>query len=196
MLETIPKLEEEFSRLASRFIENAIRARAPAFRQISRHRVWEGRQSTIVRPNGDEDDTEFHEFSTESEISVDTILYSSLDEILQCFMPVAKAMARDHEKMLFETINQVTARTGNVVHGGQGLSYDKILEALETIQIDFDADGNPMMPTIIVGPAMEAKMRELINDPTGKDFQKRQADIIDKKRLEWCAREASRTLVG
>ncbi|MGY6703723.1 hypothetical protein [Roseinatronobacter sp.] len=84
MQETIPQLEEELEELVSKFVENATWARAPALREVSRHRVFEGRQSTIVRPSGEADDTLFREFSTESEISSDTILYSSLDKIFEC----------------------------------------------------------------------------------------------------------------
>ncbi len=165
--------------------------------EMSRHRVFEGRKSAIVRPSGEEDETEFREFSAVSEIPRKTVLYSGLDEILECFIPLAEAMANDQEKMFIETMHQVTNKTGNVVDGrGQPLSHEKILEVLETIQIDFDSDGNPRMPTMMISPAMVPKIRELINDPEAKEFEKKQKEIIEKKRLEWRDREANRTLVG
>jgi len=195
--ETIPQLEEELETLVSRFVENATRARAPAMGEITRHRLFEGHNSAIVRPNGEEDETEIREFSAESEIPSKTVLYANLDEILQCFLPVAEAMASDHEKMFFEVMRETTKKTGNVVDGGgQPLSHEMILEVLETIQIDFDADGNPRMPTMMISPAMEPRIKELIDDPAAKNFEKEQQKIIEKKRLEWRDREANRTLVG
>lgn len=197
MQETIPQLEEELETLVSKFVENAARARAPAMGEVSRHRVFEGHQSAIVRPSGETDDTEFREFSAESEIPSDTLLYSSLDEIFKCFIPVAEAMANDQERMFFEIMHQVTQKTGNVVDGGgQPLSHEKILEVLETIQIDFDTDGNPRMPTMVISPAMAPRMKELADDPSAKEFEEKQKKIIEKKRMEWREREANRTLVG
>lgn len=197
MQETIPQLEEELETLLSKFVENAARARAPVIGEVSRHRVFEGHQSAIVRSGGEMDDTEFREFSAESEIPSDTILYSGLDEIFECFIPVAEAMANDQERMFFETMHQVTQKTGNIVDGGgQPLSHEKIFEVLETIQIDFDTDGNPRMPTMVVSPAMAPRIKELANDPSAKEFEAKQKKIIEKKRMEWREREANRTLVG
>lgn len=197
MQETIPELEEELENLVSKFVENATRARAPAMGSISRHRIFEGKQSVIIRPDGEENETKFHAFSADSEIPSKTLLYSSLNEILECFIPVAEAMAKDHEKMFFETMDEVTKKTGNIVHGGgQPLSHEKILEVLEVIQIDFDSDGSPIMPTMIISPAMEPRLKELMNDPSAKEFEAKQNAIIERKRLEWRDREANRTLVG
>lgn len=197
MQETIPQLEEELETLVSKFVENVARARAPAMGEVSRHRLFEGHKSAIVRSGGEEDETEIREFSAESEIPSETILYGSLDEILQCFVPVAEAMANDQEKMFFDTLRQATEKTGNIVSGdGQPLSHQKILEVLETIEIDFDAEGNPRMPTMMVSPAMAPRIQELMNDPAAKEFEKKQKEIIERKRLEWRDREANRTLVG
>ena len=197
MQETIPQLEKKLETLVSKFIGNAVRVRAPAMGEVSRHRVFEGHQSAIVRPSGETDDIEFREFSAESEIPSDTILYSGLDKIFECFIPVADAMANDQERMLFEIMHQVTQETGNVVDGGgQPLSHEKILELLETIQIDFDTDGNPRMPTIFISPTVAPRMKELADAPSAREFEEKQKKIIEKKRVEWREREANRTLVG
>lgn len=197
MQETIPQLEEELENMVSKFVENAARAYAPVIGEVSRHRLFEGHQSAIVRPSGETDGTEFREFSAESEIPRDTILYSDLDEIFECFIPVAAAMANDQERMFFEIMHRASQKTGNVVDGGgQPLSHEKILEVLETIQIDFDKDGNPRMPTMVISPAMAPRIKELADAPSVKEFEAKQQKIIEKKRMEWREREANRTLVG
>lgn len=197
MQETIPKLEEELEILVSKFVTNSANARAPAMQGIRRHRVFEGHRSAILRPGGKEDEIEYREFSAESEIPSDTILYSDLDTILECFIPVAEAMAAEQEMNLFKIMHEVTEKTGNVVDGrGQPLSYEKILEVFETMQIDFDSDGNPKMPTMVINPTLEPRVKQLMNDPAAKEFEKNLGAIIDKKRLEWREREANRTLVG
>ena len=197
MQETIPQLEEELEKLVSNFVENATKARSPGIGEAARHRVFEGDQSAIVRPDGEKADTDFREFSAESEIPSQKILYSSLEEILDCFLPVAEALASDQATMFFEVMEQATKKTGNVVDGrGKPLSFETILEVLEKIQIDFDADGNPSMPTMAISPAMKPRIQELMDDPKRAEFEKKQRELIDKKRLEWRDREANRTLVG
>lgn len=197
LLEAIPQLEEELNALVIRFVDNAVKARAPAMAKSSRHRLFEGHKSTIVRPGGEEEDIELREFSAESVMPKTTILYASIAEILQCFIPIAESMATDHEKMFFDVMEQVTEKTGNIVDGGgQPLSFEGILKAFEAIQIDFDSHGNPRMPTMMIGAALGPRIKELVNDPAVKDFEKKQEEIINKKRLEWRDREANRTLVG
>lgn len=197
MQESIPQLEEELEELVGKFVENAVKVRAPLTGEADRHRAFEGHRSAIVRTDGEIDQTEFREFRAESEIPKKTLLYSTLNEILECFLPMVESMANDHEKMFLEVMQQATEKTGNVVDGrGKPFSLEMFLEVLEKIQIDFDADGNPRMPTLTISPPMEAKIKKLINDQGNSGFENKQKEIIDRKRIEWRDREANRTLVG
>ena len=197
MQETIPQLEIELEAIVARFVANAVRDRSPAMGEVARHRLFEGYNSAIVRPDGEEDETETRRISAESEIPSKSLLYTSLDEFLHCFIPAAEDIAYDQEKMFIEVMRKVTEKTGNVVDGrGQPFSYETILKGLETIQIDFDSDGKPRMPTMMVSPTMNPRINELIEDPAEGKFEKRLQEIIEMKRLEWREREANRTLVG
>lgn len=197
MLETVPKLEQELEKFVIKFIKDTARAYSPIIGEIAEHPIFEGDRSVIVRPNGEEEETEFKEISASHKLPSEMILYSSIDEILNAFVPVAQEMASSQSKMLFDTIHEVTQKTGNVVDAtGAKLSHDKLLEVLEKIQIDFDANGNPKMPTMAIHPSMEQRINELNNDPAAKEYERRQKELIEKKRIEWREREANRTLVG
>ena len=100
-------------------------------------------------------------------------------------------------KVYLEVKEIVTTKTGNVVDAeGKPISYELLLRTLETIQLDFDDNGNPLMPTMVVSPEQYEKMKEKIveweNDPEcNKQFEK----IINQKRKEWHDRESNRKLV-
>ncbi|WP_306142619.1 hypothetical protein [Roseibium sp. MMSF_3412] len=197
MQETIPQLENEIEELVSRFVEHETKVRSPGIGEVPRHRVFEGDQSAIIRPDGENDDTDFREFSATSRIPSNKILYSTFDEILKYFVPVAEALASHQATMFFEVIDQTTKKTGNIIDWkGNPLSFETILEALEKVQIDFDEDGKPSMPTMVISPSMRPKIEELMSDPKRPEFERKQKEIIEKKRLEWRDREANRTLVG
>lgn len=197
MLETLPKLEEHLLSALTQFIEAVARKQSPVAGEIQRLRIAEGRNSVTERPDGTVDNVPFRKFSTESSLKRETLLYSPLDEIFLTFVPAGESLARDQERMLYETIEKVTEETGNVVDGrGQPLSYDFILASLEQIQIDFDESGNPKMPTLVVNPKVAERLRELDQSPEKAAFEKSLKELMSKKWVMWREREADRILVG
>lgn len=197
MLETAPKLERELDELLNDYVECAVSTFSPAISEIDRHRVFEGHRNLILRDTGEVDETDIRQVSGDAELKAETILYGTIQEILEAFLPAAESMASGQMQMLFEMLNETTEKTGNKVDGaGRTLSFDLILEALEKVEIAFDHEGNPDMPTMMVHPDMRARLEALNNDPKKKEFEEKQQKLIDRKRLEWRAREANRTLVG
>lgn len=197
MLEAAPKLEQELDELLNDYVESAVSMFSPVISEIDRHRVFEGHRNLMLRDTGEVDETDIRKVSGEAELKVETILYGTIQEILETFLPAAESMASGQMQMLIETLNETTEKTGNKVEGhGQPLSFDLILETLEKIEIAFDREGNPEMPTMMVHPDMRARIEALGNDPKKNEFEKQQQQLIDRKRLEWRAREANRTLVG
>ena len=80
------------------------------------------------------------------------------------------------------------------LHELQNLYYDLMENELE---IDFDKDEQPELPTIVVHPDVFKNIAEKLaafeNDP---EFRRKRAEILARKKLEWRAREADRKLVG
>jgi len=197
MQETSPKLEEDLEGLLNKYLESAVSMFSPVVSDIDRHRVFEGHRNVMLRDTGEVDETDVRQISGDAELKVETILYGTVQEILETFLPAAESMASGQMQMLIDTLNQATEKTGNKVDGkGKPISFDLILETLEKIEIAFDRDGNPEMPTMMVHPDMRARLEALDKDPGKSDFEKEQKKLIDRKRLEWRAREANRTLVG
>lgn len=94
---------------------------------------------------------------------------------------------------MFQQIGDLCSAAGNVVDAaGAPLSFDQILDMLERIEISFDEEGQPKMPTLVMHPDMVAKVAQL--PPPMPAQLRRQAGIMETKRKEFDARKRHRQL--
>ena len=106
-------------------------------------------------------------------------------------------MKKQKAKLLFEKINEGVKKTGNTFSAdGRPLNKEDFLKAFVKIQIDFEEDGSPILPTIVMHPQAMAKMKkELETWESDTGFNRRYEEIIAKKKKEWDDRESNRKLV-
>jgi hypothetical protein len=90
---------------------------------------------------------------------------------------------------LLEQITRLTEATGNVVDAAGRSIWDAQLEALETIEIYFDRDGVPSLPSLVMNPETAKKIGE---PPEG--FVEAFNEILTRRRNEWLARRRTRRL--
>ena len=65
------------------------------------------------------------------------------------------------------------------------------------MEVDFDEDGNPKMPTIVASPKMASQFEQLDGEfDADPDVRRRYEELIEKKRQQFLTREADRKLVG
>ena len=114
-------------------------------------------------------------------------------------VPVIAAQMIDSQvQMLRRGVDAAVEHTGNAVHAaGAPFSQDLYLEMLQKVQIQFDDDGRPSIPSLFhPDPAfqarMEARLSEWMQDPT---FRDRIEAAITKQRQDWNDRESNRKLV-
>ncbi len=148
----------------------------------------------MIRGSEEREETVMHRFTSEVEVSSSVILYGPIEAILQPYMAVGQELTAERERTLLDALKHATEKVGNVVDaGGKPFSPDLLLEALERIWIEFDESGKPVMPTIVAGEAAAAQIASLKDDTFYKDkFEQ----LMQRKKAEWLAREANRTLVG
>lgn len=85
----------------------------------------------------------------------------------------------------FAAMGELLRDTGQEIDlQGEALSHDVLCQMLEKMQLDFDAEGNPKMPTAFMSP--EAVEKLMANPPTAEN-DRRLADIIERKRREFNA---------
>ena len=93
---------------------------------------------------------------------------------------------------LFGTIKEITDLTGNVTNAkGEPFSFDMVIDGLEKVEIDFDEEGNPRYPELILGPQLFEKIKDL--KPT-KEQEARLDKIIEEKKKKYYAQKRYRRL--
>ena len=73
----------------------------------------------------------------------------------------------------------------------QPLNLDVLNDMLEKMHVDFDDQGNPRLPTLLVPPEMVETVKNLV--PTDAQLVRRQ-QILDSKRKEHDDKKRSRRL--
>lgn len=93
----------------------------------------------------------------------------------------------------FEVLHRTSATAGTAMDvGGRPFSFEIFLEGLERIELRFDRDGKPILPTLVMHPSMAEKLRSM--PPITAEQQKAMDDLIERKRSEYNARRRHRKL--
>ena len=198
MLPDFPTLKAEFAGAVTRFMRERITQHSGPMRRVARAQIFEGHQHTITRETGETEVTKPREASAQISISLNEFATLSLQDLLAKLDNAARQIGATQAKHLFQTISDTVEKTGNKVDAkGAKFSSDLILQALGTVQIDFRDDGTPLLPTLYIGPDLEEAAKKVSAEANELPSIKRRFDkIIERKREEWRAREASRKLVG
>jgi hypothetical protein len=123
------------------------------------------------------------------------------DDIRNCNLD---ALAEQANSSAEERLTQVMPHFFDVFHrtcdaagtatdaGGNPFSFELYLEGLNRIELQFDSDGNPKMPTLVMHPSMAERLRSL--PPITSAQQKALDELIERKRTEFNARRRHRKL--
>lgn len=164
---------------------------------IPRGRDFEGDKMSSGTVDGHVRDSEYTTIQTETSIPREVLIEKGFLAHVEQAHKVASDMQRQEAQMIFKHLEEVTERTGNTVdNGGRPLTSDTYLELLDKVWIEFDDNGKPFMPTLVTGPALNQKLRELMPkwavDPA---FNAKLEAILTRKKKEWDDRESHRKLV-
>jgi hypothetical protein len=198
MLPDFPIIKEKLKKLSNAQFKAAMLAYLGPFSDIPRSMVFEGDELIIVREDGSIESTPLTEMKVERQIDLTQVERMTPDIVRQHIDSAAKEMAIQQSKVLLEDLNKSIRKTGNLIDvGRRPFSIEVFFKALERIWIDFDGNGNPIMPTIVAGDktseAVAKVLREAESDP---QCRARLKEIIEIKRMQWRDREANRKLVG
>jgi len=108
------------------------------------------------------------------------------------FYKFSKERVEKVNQEFFNTVNQITNLTGNLIDAkGRKVSSDLFFELLEKMYIPFDDEGNAIMPSWIAGPELASQIIKL--KETNEDKEKLQS-IIEKKKKDFYAKKHYRRL--
>ena len=196
MLPDFPKIKEKLKKAINRYLQNLVR-QEPFLSQIREERHFEGNRMTLKTQDGELDQSEYKEISGELSIKKEDIITKGPMAFIENVYNTAEEIKKQKAKLVFDKLKEVTDKTGNVVNGkGQPFTFDLFIESLEKIWIDFDDQGRPYLPTLVVSPNLGAKLKEKLPEwEANSEYKKRFEDLIEKKRKEWNDRESNRKLV-
>ena len=161
---------------------------------IPKEEIHEGNRVELHRYNGTKQKVAMTPTVSEMRLERDEFKEKGLSAVLEAMDQTAADIARKQTKYFFEQLDDICDQAGQIYDAkGQPLSYDLILKQFEMIQVDFDENGQPLMPTIISGPKVQEKFDKL---EITKEQEKRFEEIIEQKRSEWHYRESDRKLVN
>lgn len=165
---------------------------------IRRVQYFEGDEHSLTRGTGETERSRFRQMSSEVTFQTRDLPKLPLPLVLQRLDGAAADMARQQAQMLYEGVSEAVEKVGNVVDAqGRKMTASLIIEMLEKLHIDFDQFGRAHLPQMHIPPNLEESLmgalRELEEDPI---MRKQYQAVIEQKREEWRAREASRKLVG
>lgn len=166
-------------------------------RGISQRTIHEGATSSILREDGSADVTEIQALSATTEVKAVPLTEFTFETLVSHFSELADQFAKSMSENLFATVSKAADAVGNVVDGkGKPLSDELLLEAFETIQLDFNPDGTWNPPTIVVSPQQYERLIAEQTPAKKLKFDKKLQEIVERKRREHFSREAGRVLAG
>jgi hypothetical protein len=196
MLPDFPGLKTQIARRLAQAAQ-AIAQGAPLIRDTSSFRQHEGDRTDLVRTDGSHAKITYEKpLSAQVEIRIDDARKQGAAASVRAIRDVGNQLAEGMTQRMFETLTEAVDAVGNVVDAeGRPFSLGLLLEVLDKMELSFNPDGSWDPPTVVVHPDTHEKIRvqidELNNDSGAK---KDLAELVGRKRKEWDAREARRTL--
>ncbi|GEM_PF-2184884 len=109
---------------------------------------------------------------------------------------LVREMNRQMSSRIIERIGSISEQTGNTFDaGGRPLSPQLLIEMLEKYPLDFDEKGEPRFPTFFVGEKLMQSVKRMCEEQRADAYEEQFKELIERKRQEWRAREATRRLV-
>ena len=197
MLPDFPLVKKRYSKILNRYLWEQINTKDPFLRQI-KHRVQhEGNKAIMKTYDGQNDNMKYECLISEFKINSDEIIQEGFLAFKKHIDKMVDNILEQKSKMMFKKLNEITAKTGNVIRGeGRPFTKESILEAMEKIAMEFDTNGNPTNLSIVVSPVMWERLKDEIPKwESDSEFVAKREALLQKKRKEYLDSENNRKLV-
>jgi len=197
MLPLYPRLKAEIERFLLDMAQQAAQGQLGLFADMPPARQHEGDRLEYMTIDGDEKKVSYQRTVVGYDIRPADIPTMTLQDAVNVVVGKGRELGVQQAQLYFESLNRSIEEVGNSVDAeGQPFSVDLFLQLLDTVQIAFDEQDNPLFPTLHMGPDLEVRagqvLEEVSRDPSA---QARLNEIVEKKREEWNAEQDRRKLV-
>lgn len=196
MLPDFPALKAELQKVITAGLRKRVDTGDPVFSQAKRVTQHEGKQMRYEQHGGGIVQEEFEEIGARFEVAVTdvpTLVGEKLDKKLE---EIAQELISTSAKAFFRKMGETCQKAGmSMDAGGKPVSPEMLLEMISAVQMEFGPDGKPTHSFILhpdMLPAVKKVAEQIENDP---ELKRRHAEILERQREAWAARENNRKLV-
>lgn len=184
----LPEYDAAFRTFLSEAMNGLAATKDPILAQVPRvktRRMYRGQNSV-----GEADKVETPVMATQNTfgLSHEVVVNCDIEGVVAEFDAAAERYVAAVMPQVFANLSLVTTAFGNTRDaGGRPFTWDMYLDMLDGMEVAFDGDDNPIVPTVVVGLGFQAP------DMTAEQ-QSRLGAILDAKRAARLAGRRSRQL--
>jgi hypothetical protein len=196
MLSDFPKIKRKLQEGMTQYLQDLVR-QDPLLSQIKHEHHFEGNRMSMKTENGVQESSGYKEISGGLQIKKEDIITKGPGAFIENIQKMAEEIQKKQVKFVLNDIKEITDKTGHVVNGkGQPFTFELFMELFKKIWIDFDDQGNPYFPTLVISPEMGVKIKDKLKEwESNPEYRKKFEELIEQKRKEWNDRESHRKLV-
>jgi hypothetical protein len=195
MLPDFPALKAEVEKIAAARLRERVDTGDPVLSQIKHIRQREGGQMRYQQHGGGAVQEGFDRIGARFEVSiteVPTLVGEKFDAKLE---NIAQELVSHLARAFFKKMGESCEKAGTSIDaGGKPVSPQMFLDMIGTVQMEFGPDGKPTHSFVIhpdMLPAVKKVSEQIENDP---ELQRKHAEILERQREAWAARESNRKL--
>jgi hypothetical protein len=151
----LPEYVEGFGRFLAEVMHGLAASKDPILAKAPRvltRRMYRGRNSLESSESGEAVDPPTMSTRTEFNLSHDLVASGDAGELLAEIDALAEKYVSQVMPQFFENLSMITTAFGNTHHaGGQPFNWDMFLDMFEGMDVPFDDNDNPVLPSIYAG---------------------------------------------
>jgi hypothetical protein len=197
MLPDWPNIKRDIVRAMMRRVRAEIGARS-TIGLVPKSSVHEGHATMMIRADGTSEASPFETSEGEFALPMEALKEENLEQLFARMRPLIESQAKARTESMLRTVEAASRAAGTASDAkGRPITAELILEAWEKLDIEFMPNGMPRWPQMVFHPSQQDRVdAELTRLQTVPELRERMQALLARKREDWRAREADRTLAG
>ncbi len=195
MLPDFPALKAEAYKILLAKLRHRVDTGDPVLSEVRRFKQHEGKTMQYEQQGGGTVQEGFEKIGAEFKVlpaDVPNLVGERLDAKLE---EMAQELIAQSAKAFFKKVGEISQKAGTSIDaGGKPVSPETLLDMMSAVQLEFGPDGSPTQSFVIhpdMLPALKKVSEQIENDP---ELSRKHAEILDRQREAWAARESNRKL--
>jgi len=202
MLPDFIKLKKENSKILNMYLDNRVVFYSTGFEGAGKYFIHEGSKSEITRKTDAPEEIEMSRITTGVEIDKSIVKSGDVNNIMLKVDEMAKKIAYEQEKALFQQLIKLTEKHGQTTKMTESSKvessvHEMMYNSIEKMNIDFDKEGKPILPTVFCSKQMFEKIKQANEDKSAETLEakRKYEELLEQKKKDYYEREDRRKLV-